>query len=370
MRYVKHMIACFLGLLLMGLCSYSVEAAQLADYGEVIITKGNQSVIQTTWNLLNPQEKGLTWEFQSNRPEVATVDQQGIISAKKKGKAKIARILKNIGMVEAVEGAQGGYYLLKDPREITLLDVVKATESTIKINRCLEKDEFCSNNGIASCKVHRTYVGLQEELEQRLSMITIAYLVGKEESQKEPSYFGEFAIQAETGTYQCLYVGDKLFREKFPKDGAYSDLIDIYTREFIHEEDQNKMREFLMSQEDILKRRLKKWDAGIRYRRRHSDNREKYIWMTMETHYDHERNLIIISVHNSRLIDRKMTEKEAKLNAREHDAETQMLNEYSYNICKYHHERYDGSGYPEQLKGDEIPFLFLKKKSGYKTKKR
>lgn len=106
MRYVKHMIACFLGLLLMGLCSYSVEAAQLADYGEVIITKGNQSVIQTTWNLLNPQEKGLTWEFQSNRPEVATVDQQGIISAKKKGKAKITRILKNIGMVEAVEGAQ------------------------------------------------------------------------------------------------------------------------------------------------------------------------------------------------------------------------------------------------------------------------
>lgn len=28
---------------------------------------------------------------------------------------------------------------------------------------------------------------------------------------------------------------------------------------------------------------------------------------------------------------------------------------YSYEICRYHHERYDGNGYPEGLKGDAIP---------------
>lgn len=27
----------------------------------------------------------------------------------------------------------------------------------------------------------------------------------------------------------------------------------------------------------------------------------------------------------------------------------------SYDICRYHHERYDGRGYPEGLKGEEIP---------------
>ena len=27
----------------------------------------------------------------------------------------------------------------------------------------------------------------------------------------------------------------------------------------------------------------------------------------------------------------------------------------SYEICRYHHERYDGGGYPEGLGGEEIP---------------
>ena len=27
----------------------------------------------------------------------------------------------------------------------------------------------------------------------------------------------------------------------------------------------------------------------------------------------------------------------------------------AYEICRWHHERYDGSGYPDGLKGEEIP---------------
>ena len=29
--------------------------------------------------------------------------------------------------------------------------------------------------------------------------------------------------------------------------------------------------------------------------------------------------------------------------------------QYCYDICRYHHERYDGKGYPDQLSGEDIP---------------
>ena len=35
--------------------------------------------------------------------------------------------------------------------------------------------------------------------------------------------------------------------------------------------------------------------------------------------------------------------------------QNEKLIQIAYQICRWHHERYDGRGYPDGLKGDEIP---------------
>ena len=39
----------------------------------------------------------------------------------------------------------------------------------------------------------------------------------------------------------------------------------------------------------------------------------------------------------------------------EENRKQHLISKYAYDICLYHHERYDGKGYPYKLKGDEIP---------------
>lgn len=86
---------------------------------------------------------------------------------------KIARKLKDAGIINTYNGAKGGYELKKHPNEITILDIVKVMEKTIKINRCLEGDEYCSRQSVEECSLHKHFSIIQSELESKLREITI-----------------------------------------------------------------------------------------------------------------------------------------------------------------------------------------------------
>ena len=60
--------------------------------------------------------------------------------------AKIAQQLARAGIIEILQGANGGYRLLNDPADITLLSVIEAVIGEISLNDCVGRPESCHNS--------------------------------------------------------------------------------------------------------------------------------------------------------------------------------------------------------------------------------
>ena len=78
--------------------------------------------------------------------------------------------LRNVGIIASKKGVEGGYYLDKDAGTLTLWDIIKAMESTMLINRCMEEDKLCSHNCVEVCPTRRMYLKAQEAMETYLKI--------------------------------------------------------------------------------------------------------------------------------------------------------------------------------------------------------
>ena len=99
----------------------------------------------------------------------------------------IGMVLKSDDFIESYPGAYWGYRLLKDAEEIRLLDVVSLLEGTVRLNRCLENDCYCSRGAAPDCPVRKCYEVMQQKWESFLRGITIADILAgieKEEVEK------------------------------------------------------------------------------------------------------------------------------------------------------------------------------------------
>lgn len=58
---------------------------------------------------------------------------------------QIVNKLTKAGLVESVRGARGGYHLTRSPEEITVEDILKATEGSLAPVACAEDNGRCEN---------------------------------------------------------------------------------------------------------------------------------------------------------------------------------------------------------------------------------
>ncbi len=88
--------------------------------------------------------------------------------------AKIAQDLSKAGLIEIHQGAKGGYRLLREPVEITLLEVVEVMIGRIFLNDCIGKPNSCPAS--PGCLTHRVWDKASEQLRNTLAEANFAFL--------------------------------------------------------------------------------------------------------------------------------------------------------------------------------------------------
>ncbi|MDF2503161.1 MULTISPECIES: Rrf2 family transcriptional regulator [Clostridium] len=89
--------------------------------------------------------------------------------------------LRKSNLIKSIRGAQGGYVLNKNPREITVNQILDILEGPIEISECLE-DGICSNS--SCCATRLLWAKLKESIDNVTKSITLQDMVDDYKSMK------------------------------------------------------------------------------------------------------------------------------------------------------------------------------------------
>ena len=89
--------------------------------------------------------------------------------------AKIAQQLVRAEIIEIKQGARGGYLLVRDPADLTMLEVVEAIIGKIALNDCVANTHACKSS--SNCAVNRVWVKASSRLRETLAEVTFADLL-------------------------------------------------------------------------------------------------------------------------------------------------------------------------------------------------
>ena len=95
---------------------------------------------------------------------------------------KILRKLVAGGIIKSYKGTQGGYELAREPKEISLNDVIETVEGPFYISRCLGGDYQCGHNDTSSgcsCPFREVYDQISEDVSKRLKAFTFDMLLSR-----------------------------------------------------------------------------------------------------------------------------------------------------------------------------------------------
>lgn len=95
----------------------------------------------------------------------------------------LLKIMRNLiagDIIKSYRGVDGGFALNREPKDITLLDVVEAVEGVTYLQRCLYDSASCSRGCHGHCSVQEAFAGIQAKLVRDMKAIDFATLAQRE----------------------------------------------------------------------------------------------------------------------------------------------------------------------------------------------
>ena len=101
---------------------------------------------------------------------------------------KVFQTLTRHGLVSSYRGIKGGYSLSTAPRDITLQDVVQATEGTTMMYQCMSTHQQCEPG--PHCVVGSAFQEVEAQIGAALRNLTLADLVARvQDGSKQVQWF-------------------------------------------------------------------------------------------------------------------------------------------------------------------------------------
>jgi|SRR3712207_6758439 len=78
--------------------------------------------------------------------------------------------LRRAGLIKSIRGAQGGYILNREPKDITVSDILEPLEGPVELSECI-KDGNCEN--MDSCSARLLWARIKESIEKVTKTTTL-----------------------------------------------------------------------------------------------------------------------------------------------------------------------------------------------------
>lgn len=82
--------------------------------------------------------------------------------------------LRKANLIKSIRGAQGGYVLSREPKDITVADVMRVVEGPIEVSECIENND-CDNSDC--CATRLLWEKLKKSIDEVMESITLQDIV-------------------------------------------------------------------------------------------------------------------------------------------------------------------------------------------------